>query len=134
MQRELGALREEAAHERQMTLSRGKPGRAPQHAQSYRGTLYRVSKHQIRRCRRAARSSMIQGSAEPLCARIKGASRVVLWEKLISDHGLLSSYKSQQGAVNGQDGHNSGMPRALADGRMLARAPASPLIARLPPP
>ena len=47
--------------------------------------------------------------------------------KLISDHGLVSSYEAQQGAVNGQDSCDvfSGMHRAL-DGRMLARAPASP--------
>ena len=34
--------------------------------------LYRVGTHQIRRGRRVARSSTSQGSAEPLCARIKG--------------------------------------------------------------
>ena len=39
-------------------------------------TRYRASKYQIRRGRRAARSSTSQGSAEPLCARIKGAN----WE------------------------------------------------------
>ena len=39
--------------------------------------LYRVGTHQIRRRRRAARSSMSQGSAEPMCARIKGANREV---------------------------------------------------------
>ena len=38
---------------------------------------YRVGTHQIRRRRRAARSSTSQGSAEPLCARIKGANREV---------------------------------------------------------
>ena len=54
---------------------RGKPGGAQQHARAYRGTLYRVSKHQIRRGRRVALSSMSQGSAELLCARIKGANR-----------------------------------------------------------
>ena len=36
--------------------------------------LYRVGTHQIRRGRRAGRSSTSQGSAEPLCARIKGAN------------------------------------------------------------
>ena len=39
--------------------------------------LYRVGTHQIRRRRRAARSSMGQGRAEPLCARIKGVNREV---------------------------------------------------------
>ena len=39
------------------------------------GMLYRVSnKHQIRRGRKAARSSTSLGSAEPLCARVKGAN------------------------------------------------------------
>ena len=42
---------------------RGTPGRAPQHTQTYRGTFYRMSKHQMRRRRRAARSSTSQGSA-----------------------------------------------------------------------
>ena len=37
--------------------------------------LYRVGTHQIRRGWRPARSSTSQGSAEPLCARIKGANR-----------------------------------------------------------
>ena len=35
--------------------------------------LYRVGTHQIRQRRRAARSWTSQGSAEPLCAKIKGA-------------------------------------------------------------
>ena len=39
--------------------------------------LYRVDTHQIRRGRRAARSSTSQGRAEPLCARIKGVNREV---------------------------------------------------------
>ena len=38
--------------------------------------LYRVGTHQIRRRRRAARSSN-QGRAEPLCARITGLNREV---------------------------------------------------------
>ena len=37
--------------------------------------VYRVGTHHIRRGQRAARSSMSQGSTEPLCARIKGANR-----------------------------------------------------------
>ena len=43
--------------------------------------LCRVGMHQIRRGRRAARSSTSQGSAEPLCARIKGAIREVSKDK-----------------------------------------------------
>ena len=39
--------------------------------------LYRVGTHQIRRRRRAARSSTSQGRAEALCARIKGVNRDV---------------------------------------------------------
>ena len=39
--------------------------------------LYRGGTHQIRRRRRAARSSTSQGRAGPLCARIKGANREV---------------------------------------------------------
>ena len=38
--------------------------------------LYRVGTYQIRRRRRAARSSTSQGRAEALCARIKGVN----WE------------------------------------------------------
>ena len=40
-------------------------------------TLYRGGTYQIRRRRRAARSSMSQRSAEPLCTRIKDANREV---------------------------------------------------------
>ena len=39
--------------------------------------LYRVGTHQIRRRRRAARSSTSQGRAGPLCARIIGLNREV---------------------------------------------------------
>ena len=39
--------------------------------------LYRVGTHQIRRMRRAARSSTNQGRAEPLCGRIEGLNREV---------------------------------------------------------
>ena len=39
--------------------------------------LYRVGTNQIWRRRKAARSSTSQGSAEPPCARIKGANREV---------------------------------------------------------
>ena len=40
-------------------------------------TRHPASKYQIRRGRRAARSSTSQGGAEPLCARIDGANREV---------------------------------------------------------
>ena len=65
--------------------------------------LDRVGTHQIRRRRRAARSLTSQGRAEPLWARIEGANREVSEEKMISDHGLFSSYKGRQGLANGQD-------------------------------
>ena len=39
--------------------------------------LYRVSRNQIRRRRRVARSWTSQGRAEPLCARVKDVNREV---------------------------------------------------------
>ena len=39
--------------------------------------LYRVCTHQVRRRRRAPRSSTNQGRVEPLCARITGLNREV---------------------------------------------------------
>ena len=65
--------------------------------------LYRVGTHQIRRRRRAARSSTSQGRPEPLCARTEGGNRRFVREKLISDHGLFSSYEGQHGEANGRD-------------------------------
>ena len=44
--------------------------------------LNRVGAHQIRRRRRAARSSTSQGRAEPLCVRIEGVNREVSVEKI----------------------------------------------------
>ena len=88
--------------------------------------LYRVGTHQIRRRRRAARSSTSQGRAEPLCARITGLNRRFLREKLISDHGHFSSYEGHKERRTGNiRGAFSRMHRAL-DGWMLVRAPASP--------
>ena len=53
-------------------------------------TLYRVGTHQIRRRRRAARSSTSQGRAENPCAReSKARTGRFLREKLISDHGIF---------------------------------------------
>ena len=70
--------------------------------------------------------STSQGSAEPLCARIKGANGKFPAEKLISDHGLFSSYMANKERQTGRiRGAFSGMHRAL-DGWMLARTPASP--------
>ena len=57
------------------------------------------------------------------CAReSKARTGRFLREKLISDHGLFSSYEGQQGAAIGQDSCDviSGMHRA-SDGRVLAR-------------
>ena len=65
--------------------------------------VYRVSAHQIRQGLRIAQSSTSRGSAEPLCARIKGMKRKVSDRKTISDNGLFSSYVDQQEAANGQD-------------------------------
>ena len=67
------------------------------------GMLYRVSnKHQIRRGRKAARSSTSLGSAEPLSRESKAPTWGFLRGKLISDHDLFFSYKGQQGAADGQ--------------------------------
>ena len=65
--------------------------------------LYQVGTHQIWRRLRAARSSTSQGSAEPLCARIKARTGRFLREKVMSDHGLFSFDEGQQGKANGQD-------------------------------
>ena len=62
---QFGALREVAAREAGSTVEESPVA------------LYRVGTHQIRRGRRAVQSSTSQGSAEPLCARIKGANRKV---------------------------------------------------------
>ena len=61
----------------------------------------RVVTHQIRRRRGAARSSMSQGRAETLCAKIKGANREISEGKLMSDHGLLSFYEGHKARANG---------------------------------
>ena len=65
--------------------------------------LYRVGTHQIRRRRRAARSSTNQGRAEPLCVRITGLNREVSEGK--ADVGPRSFFflRGSQGAANGQD-------------------------------
>ena len=82
---QFGALREKAAREKAGSTV----------AESL-VALYWVGTHQIRLRWKAARSSTNHRSAEPLCARIKGANRRFLKEKVISDHGLFSSYEGQQ--------------------------------------
>ena len=87
---------------------------------------YWVSTPQIRRGRRAAQSSTSQGSAEPLCARIKGVNREVsegkthLWPRAV----LFLRRPTRSGERAQLARRFSGMHRAL-DGWMLARAPAS---------
>ena len=90
-------------HARGKWHCREKPCRAPQHAQVYRGTLYRASKNQIRRGRKVARSATSQGSVEPCAPESKARTGGFLRENMISDHGLFSFYESQQGAANGQN-------------------------------
>ena len=88
--------------------------------------LYRVGTQQIRRRRRAVRSSTSQGRAEALCARIKTRTGRFLREKLMSDHGYFFSYEGHKERRTGKiRGTFSRMHRAL-DGWMLARVPASP--------
>ena len=61
------------------------------------------------------------------CARVsKARTERFLREKLISDHGLFSSYEGQQGAANGQDFWGGFQGSRALDGWMLARAPTSP--------
>ena len=108
----------------------GKPGRAPQHAQAYYYCMYYwVGKHQIWRGRRLSRSATSQGSAEPLCARIKGQARTgrFLAGKLISVHGLLCFLRRLTGRYERAIllGRFPGTHRAL-DGWMVAGPPASP--------
>ena len=95
--------------------------------------LYRVSMHQILLGWRAARSSTSQGRTEPLCARIKGANWEILREKLISDHGLFSSYEGQQGAANGQNSWDF-FRDAQGFGRLNASSRAGFTSSRPPPP
>ena len=122
---QIGALRELAA--RGEHYGRGKPGRAQQHGQAFRDTLYRVSQHQIRRGRRVTRSSTSQGSAEPLCARIKGANQEVSEGKadLLPRVCVLATKVNNEQQTDMIGGNVSGMHRAL-DGWMVTRAPALP--------
>ena len=95
--------------------------------------LYQMDTHRIRRGRRAARWPTSQGSAEPLCAIIKGANREVSEGKTFSDHGLISSYEGRQGATNGQD--SWGVFRdAQGYGRLDTVSCAGFISSRPPPP
>ena len=63
------------------------------------------------------------------CAREpKARTGRFLKERLMSDHGLFSSYEGQQGAANGQDyrGIFQGYMHRALNGWMLAGTPASP--------
>ena len=123
---QMGALRELVA--RRGHCRRGKLGRAQQDGQAFLGTLYRVGKHQIRRGRRATRSSTSQRSPEPLWARIKGVTREVSEGKddllpRVCFFPTRVNKERQTGMIRRaffRDAH-----RAL-DGWMLARAPAFP--------
>ena len=88
--------------------------------------LYRMGKHQIRRRRRAARSSTSQGRAEPLCTRIKGANRDVSERKADVWPRSFFFLRGPQGAANGQDSLGFSRMHRNLDGWMLARAPTSP--------
>ena len=88
---QFGALREVWRHARGREHYRGKPGGA------------------------------LSGRYAPNSAKAEGSSiadepGIFLREKLISDHGLFSSYEDQQGAVNGQ-----GCTGLWTAGRWLAR-------------
>ena len=80
--------------------------------------LYRVGTHQIRRRRRAARSSTSQGRAEPLCAReSKALTGRFLREKLMSDHGRFLPTRATRSGERGMiRGGFSRMHRALDAG------------------
>ena len=95
--------------------------------------LYRVGTHQIRRRRRAARSSTSQGRAEPLCAWITSLNREVFEGKADADHGSFFFLRGPQGAANGQ--YSSGFFRdAQGFGRSDAGSRAGFTSSRPPPP
>ena len=108
-------------HARGRGHCRRKPGRVPQHAQAHYCMYYWVGKHQIRRGRRAFQSPTSQGSAESLCARVKGQARTgrFLTEKLISVHGLFCFLRRPTRRDERATflGHFPGMHRALDGSR-----------------
>ena len=95
--------------------------------------LYRVGTHQIRRRRRAGRSSTTQGRAEPLCARIKGVNREVSGGKAHVGPWSFFFLQGPQGAANGQDSW-SFFKNAQGFGRMDTGSRASITSSRPPPP
>ena len=112
---QFGALREVAVRERQGALSR----RAWQRSIGWVRTRFGEGGGQLDRRR-------VRVVLNPCARESRARTGRFLREKLISDHGLFSSYEGLQGAANGQDSWDfSRMHRAL-DGWMLARAPASP--------
>ena len=104
-----------AARERQGALSR----RAWQHFIGWVRTSFGEDGGQLDR-RRA------RGVMNPCARESKARTRRFLREKLMSDHGLLSSYEGYKKRRTGKiSGDISRMHRAL-EGWMLTRAPASP--------
>ena len=95
--------------------------------------LYRVSTHQIRRRRGAARSSTSQGRAEPLCARIAGLNREVSEGRADVWPRYYFFLRGPQGAANGQD--SWGFFRdSQGFGRLDAGSRAGSTSSRPPPP
>ena len=97
--------------------------------------LYRVGTHQIRRRRRAARSSTSQGRAESLCARITGLNRKQVSEGKadISPRPSFFFLRGPQGAANGQDSWGF-FKDAQGFGRLDAGSRAGFTSSRPPPP
>ena len=84
----------EAACEREVELSRKKPGRA----RSIGRVSTRFGEGGGQLDRRRAR-----GVLSPCARESKALTTGILRGRLVSDHGLLSLYESQQEAANGQD-------------------------------
>ena len=94
--------------------------------------LYRVGTHQIRRRWGAARSSMSQGRAEPLCARIKCVNREVSEGKADVWQRSFFFLRRSQGAANGQDSWGF-LKDAQGFGRLDASSRAGFTSSRPPP-
>ena len=95
--------------------------------------LNRVGMHQIRRKRRAARSSTSQGRAEPLCARIKGVNREVSEGKADVWPRSFFFRRGSQGAANGQNSWGL-FKDAQGFGRLDTSSRAGFTSSRPPPP